>query len=283
MNLSNSIRTAVAIGIAVLAAVLGLPAGDAFAGKKPLSVEEIVHRANLATYYQGRDGRARVAMTITDSQGRARKRRLTIIRRDSPQSDALEGNAYYGAQKIYVYFHRPADVNKMVFLVWKNLDREDDRWLYLPALDLVKRIAASDKRTSFVGSDFFYEDVSGRGIAEDVHELVKTTDNYYVLKNTPKKKDSVEFSYYRMYIHKRTFLPVLSEYYDKSGNKSRVYRALKVETIQGFPTVIQASMENLQTGNKTVMAYTNVRYNNEIPDNIFTERFLRRAPTKYLR
>ncbi len=273
------------VAIVALCGVMapGLPGGRAGAQEKALPVEMIVHRANLASYYQGRDGRARVAMTITDSQGRVRKRRLTIIRRDIAESDALEDNAYYGRQKYYVYFHRPADVNKMVFLIWKNLDREDDRWLYLPALDLVKRIAASDKRTSFVGSDFFYEDVSGRGIEEDTHELVETTANYYVLKNTPKKKEAVEFSYYKMYVHKRTFLPVQSEYYDKNGNKYRVYRALKVETIQGFPTVTQASMENLQTGSKTMMKYSDVRYNIELPDNIFTERFLRRAPIKYLR
>jgi len=48
-----------------------------------------------------------------------------------------------GDQKFYVYFLEPADVRKMVYMVWKHTDRDDDRWLYLPALDLVKRIAAS--------------------------------------------------------------------------------------------------------------------------------------------
>lgn len=276
-------RRVVAIVALCGAMAPGLPSGRAGAQEKALPVEMIVHRANLASYYQGRDGRARVAMTITDSQGRTRKRRLTIIRRDTAESDALEGNAYYGAQKIYVYFHRPADVNKMVFLIWKNLDREDDRWLYLPALDLVKRIAASDKRTSFVGSDFFYEDISGRSIDADVHELVKTTDNYFILKNTPKEPDAVEFAYYTVFVHKQTFLPVQSEYYDKSGSKFRVYKVLKVETIQGFPTVTRASMENLQTGSKTVVTYSDVRYNTGFPEDVFTERFLRRAPMKYLR
>lgn len=272
------------LALAALVAAMGAAlTGPGRAQAQSLPVDEIVHRANLVSYFQGRDGRGQVAMTISDSQGRVRERSLTILRRDEAESDALQGSAYYAGQKYYIYFRRPADVNKMVFLVWKNLDREDDRWLYLPALDLVKRIAASDKRTSFVGSDFFYEDVSGRGIDEDVHELVETTDNYYVIRNTPKEPEAVEFSYYTMYIHKQTFLPVQSEYYDKSGNKHRVYRALKVETIQGRATVTQASMENLQTGSKTVMAYSDVRYDIDLPENIFTERFLRRPPQKYLR
>src|SRR5690606_38275237 len=115
-------------------------------------------------------------------------------RKDAASTDAIENGAYRSEQKFYVYFTRPADVNKMGFLVWKKLDTDDDRWLYLPALDLVKRIAASDKRTSFVGSDFYYEDVSGRDIDEDHHELIDTTDNYYVLKNTPRNPSSVEFA-----------------------------------------------------------------------------------------
>lgn len=263
--------------LALLTLTLSFPASAA------PTVDEIVHHANLTAYYQGQDGRAQVKMTITDSQGRIRKRRLTILRLDESGSDALENHAYLGGQKFYVYFHRPADVNKMAFLVWKHLDRDDDRWLYLPALDLVKRIAATDKRTSFVGSDFFYEDVSGRSLDEDNHELVETTKNYYVIKNTPKDPAAVEFAYYKMFIHKTSFIPVQVEYYDKAGTKYRVARALEVKTIQGFPTVTKARMENLRTGSATVMAYTKVEYNIGLDDSLFTERFLRKAPRKLLR
>lgn len=247
------------------------------------SVDEIVHRTNKTAYYQGQSGRAQVQMTITDSQGRERERRFTILRLDAPQSDAIEDAAYNGDQKFYVYFQRPADVNKMAFLVWKHIGSDDDRWLYLPALDLVKRIAASDQRTSFVGSDYFYEDVSGRDINADTHELTQTTDNYYVLKHTPKDPDSVEFSHYVMYVHKVSFIPVQTEYFDKSGEKYRVATALKVDTIDGYPTVTKASMEDLRAGSKTVMQYQGVSYDIDLPDDIFSERYLRRAPIDYLR
>ena len=159
---------------AVLLAV-GAAAGEE---KTETSVDTIINKANQTAYYQGNDGRASVSMTITDNQGREREREFTILRWDQPGDK--------GDQKFYIYFQRPADVNKMVFMVWKHVDKDDDRWLYLPALDLVKRISATEKRTSFVGSDFFYEDVSGRNLDEDTHELVETSKNFYVLKNTPK-------------------------------------------------------------------------------------------------
>lgn len=246
-------------------------------------VDEIIHRANQTSYYQGKDGRAQVMMTITDSQGRERERRFTILRRDVPDSDDIAGEAYNGDQQFYVFFQRPADVNKMAFLVWKHLGSDDDRWLYLPALDLVKRIAASDQRTSFVGSDYFYEDVSGRDINADNHELLEVTDNYYVLKHTPKDPDSVEFSHYVMYVHKTSFIPVQTEYFDKNGEKYRIATALGVDTIDGYPTVTKASMEDLRSGSKTLMSYSAVTYNVGLPEEIFSERYLRRAPVNYLR
>ena len=60
-------------------------------------------------------------------------------------------------------------------MVYKYPAKDDDRWLFVPAINMVRRIAAQDKRSSFAGSDFTYEDVSGRDIEDDVHTLVKKT------------------------------------------------------------------------------------------------------------
>jgi len=246
-------------------------------------VNEIVHRANLAAYYQGRDGRAQVRMTITDKQGRERERRMIILRHDNPDSDALDDHAYWGEQKYYVYFQRPSDLNRTVFMVWKHLDSDDDRWLYLPSLDLVRRISATDKRNSFVGSDFFYEDVSGRNINLDEHELIDTTDVYYVVRSTPKNAENVEFAWYESYIHKQTFIPVQISYYKQGGEKYREATALEVETIDGYPTVTSSRMKSLETGSTTTMEYLGVEYDIGLLEDIFTERYLRRAPREYLR
>ena len=266
------------------------PVGFAEEESKALSVDEIVERTNRTSYYQGKDGRARVSMTITDAQKRVRKVLFTILRFDEPSPEAKEGQveaseaeAYCGDQKFYVYFHLPADVNKMGFLVWKHLKKDDDRWLYLPGLDLIKRIAAADKRTSFVGSDFFYEDVSGRNINADVHELVKTGDTFYVLKNTPKKPEEVEFSYYIMWIHKQSFIPVKIEYFDAKDKIYRVYDAVEVKTIDGYPTVVKAKMTDVIGKKHTEIAYSAVKYNTGVPEDVFSERYLRRAPQEYLK
>lgn len=241
----------------------------AHASAQELSAGEIVAKANQASYYAGKDGQADVTMTITDASCGVRKREFRVLRYTADNGED---------QKFYVYFRAPADVRKMAYLVWKNVDDDDDRWLWLPDLNLVKRIAPGDKRTSFVGSDFVYEDVSGRGVNEDKHELVETTDEYYVIKNTPRDADAVEFSYYNVWIDKETSLPRKAEYYDKNGKLYRRVEATKVETIDGRPTVVESVASDLASGSKTVNVFSNVKYDIGLSERIFTERFLKRPP-----
>jgi len=275
---------------AVLMAGLCPLACQAAANEKAApDLHQIVERANRTAYYQGEDGRADVNMVIVDEQGRQRTRRFTILRRDDrpPADKAGEygPDQYAQDQRFYVYFHKPADVSDTVFMVWKHvaMDRDDDRWLYLPALDLVKRIAASDERTSFVGSHFYYEDVSGRNTNEDTHELVETTDTYFVLDNKPKRPELVEFTHYKMWIHRETFLPVQSEYYNKRGEAYRRYTVSSVARPQGYLTVTEARMEDLQTGGHTTIEYSQVEYDLGLPEDIFTERYLRKPPMQYIK
>jgi outer membrane lipoprotein-sorting protein len=237
------------------------------------SVTQIVERANLAAYYAGDDGRARVHMTITDAQGRERARDFVILRRD-----VTDG----GDQDYVVLFSRPADVRNTVFLVKKHVGSDDDRWLYLPGLDLVRRIAAGDKRTSFVGSHFVYEDVSGRGLSEDRHELLETTATHYVLENTPVDSGAQEFAHWTVWIDKATLLPTRMDYVDEAGEVYRRIEALEVEDVGGQPTVTRMRASDLRSGGQTVSEFSDIEYDLGIPEDVFTERTLRNPPRRWL-
>lgn len=232
------------------------------------SAKEIVEKANRASYYAGKDGKADITMTISAPDGSTRSRQFTMLRLTDKGAD----------QKFYIYFKAPADVRKMAFLVWKNIARDDDRWLWLPALNLKKRIAPGDKRTSFVGSDFFYEDVSGRGTEEDTHQLVEETADAFVLRSEPKDPDSVEFAWYQVWIDKRNFLPLKAIYYDRQGQAYRQVEALKIDLIDGYPTVLEAKASDLRAGTSTINSFSNISYDIGLNPRIFTERFLRRPP-----
>lgn len=237
-------------------------------------VNEIVKQANLAAYYQGADGRSEARMLIQDSQGRQQQRQFTILRRDYEDG---------GDQQFLVAFSRPADVRDTVFLVEKHAGTDDDRWLYLPGLDLVKRISAGDKRTSFVGSNYFYEDVSGRNPEEDNHSLTDTTGEFYVLENTPKDPDSVEFSRYQVWIDKVSMLPMKIEYYDAGDKLYRRVEVLETEKVQDITTVTKSRVSDLVSGASTTMEFRFIRYDLGMDSAVFTERSLRNPPRQWLK
>ena len=235
--------------------------------------DAIAERANAAAYYSGADGRSEVRMIITDAQGRQQRRQFTVLRRDVDE---------LADQQFLVVFSQPSDVRGTVFLVDKHTDRDDDRWLYLPGLDLVKRISAGDKRTSFVGSHYFYEDVSGRPHTDDTHELVETTDEYYVLRHEPLDPASVEFASYVTWIDRTTFLPMKIEYTNSAGQIYRRVEVFEVEEIGGHPTVTTSRVSDLLTGGQTDMQFRFIRYDVGLPEDVFTERSLRTPPREWL-
>ncbi|WP_291325503.1 outer membrane lipoprotein-sorting protein [Desulfovibrio sp. UCD-KL4C] len=248
-------------------------------------VGAIVKRANHMALYQGETCKGKIHLQITDSQGRTRVRDLNILRKDADRDD--------GKQMYMSYFKAPADVRKMVFLVHKVTQpgKDDSRWLYMPSLDMVKRIAAGDKRTSFAGSDFLYEDISGRSLYEDVHELIGTKDGCYILKNTPKNPGDVEFSYYIAYVDKNSFIPMKTEYFKSSNTPYRTMEVVKVEKIIAdkggemisYPTVTCSKVRNNETGSETVMTFSNITYNLSVEESVFGERYLRRPPRELMR
>ncbi|MFN3740984.1 MAG: outer membrane lipoprotein-sorting protein, partial [Thermodesulfovibrionales bacterium] len=163
--------------------------------------------------------------------------------------------------------------------------KDDDRWLFIPSLNMVRRIAAQDKRSSFVGSDFTYEDVSGRDIEDDRHDIVKEEKvagkDCYVIKSMPKAGD-VDYSYKLSWIDKTNFLPLKEEYYDKRGELYKVFTADEIKDIKGFPTVTKRTMKNLQNGHRTEVEFTKVDYNIGIEDSLFSERYLRQPLRKWI-
>lgn len=256
------------------AALLASSAGVAAETQALADPDEIVSRANKASYYAGADGRSEVRMIIRDNQGREQRRQFTVLRRDVEEG---------ADQDFLVVFSQPSDVRGTVYLVNKHVGADDDRWLYLPGLDLVKRVSAGDRRTSFVGAHYFYEDVSGRGPDEDEHELLETSDAYYVLKHQPKDSSSVEFKSYVTWIDRTTYLPMKIEYTNSADQVYRRVEVLEVEEIGGYPTVTRSRVSDLDNKGETVMAFRFIAYDLEIPDTVFSERSLRRPPRDWLK
>src|SRR3990167_6540774 len=175
-----------------------------------LSANDIIAKSRLVFYYAGDDGKARVVMELINKAGQKRIRELTMLRKDYEDG---------GRQKYFTYFHQPSDIKDTTFMVYKYPNKDDDRWLFIPAINLVKRIAANDKYSSLIGSDFTYEDVSGRKPEEDTHTLLRKETlgekSCFVIESIP--KGSCEYTKRISWISEENFLPLKEEFYDKQN------------------------------------------------------------------
>ncbi|MFQ6673758.1 MAG: outer membrane lipoprotein-sorting protein [Fidelibacterota bacterium] len=248
--------------------------------KRQLTAAQIIQKSQLAFYYQGDDMKAKVTMELIDKSGGKRTRVMTMLRRDETEG---------GNQKYFIYFHKPGDVRRMTFMVWKDPTKEDDRWIFVPAVDLIRRIADDDKRSSFVGSDFTYEDVSGRDVASDTHTLLRQEKlgdrDCYVIQSIP--QETTEYAKRLSWIDQKTFLPLKEEYYDVQNELFRVFTSDKIEEITvgekgSFPTVMKRTMKNVKTGHRTEVSFTSVVYNLGLKDEDFGERHMRRPPRGWI-
>ena len=236
---------------------------------------EIIRKSQEAFFYSGKDMQARVKMALIAKTGQERLRELTMLR--------MNGSG--GDQKYFMYFHNPGDVRGMSFMVYKYPNKDDDRWLFIPSINLVNRIAARDSRSSFVGSDFTYEDVSGRDIEADTYKYIKEETLQgkpcHVIESTP--KSPTEYIRKISWIDKTTYLPLKEEYYDVQGALYKVFTAEKVEMVGGLSAVTKRTMSNVKSGHKTEVVFEGIAYNVGLSDDLFSERYLRKPPEKWIK
>ncbi|MBM2838358.1 MAG: Outer rane lipoprotein-sorting protein [Deltaproteobacteria bacterium] len=241
------------------------------------TAEEAMKKSQAAFLYAGDDMKARVVMKLIAKDGKERMREMTMLRKDFEEG---------GDQKYFIYFYQPADVRNMSFMVWKYPKKDDDRWIFIPALNMVRKIAASDRRSSFVGSDFTYEDISGRDIEDDNHSLVKEEKigerDCLVIKSVPKDEKGTDYSYKLSWVDKERWLPLKEEYSSKKGDLQKVFTADEVKDVSGIFSITKRTMKNMENGHRTEVSFEKTEYNVKIEDGLFTERSLKNPPKRWI-
>ncbi|NIM50952.1 MAG: outer membrane lipoprotein-sorting protein [Gemmatimonadales bacterium] len=253
-------------------ALLGLLTGSLWA-QQPTG-REIMERYKAQDRTQ--DLSAEQTMTLTNSRGGERERRLTYVTR----TDA-DGN-----RRMLVRFLAPADVARTGFLSIERSDRDDDRWLYLPALRKTRRIAGSDKTDKFVGSEFTYEDLDSEKL--DLHEYTligsETVDGVdaWVIEavaTDPERLEETGYSKRELWISKVHYLVIQAKYYDGSGGYVKLFRATDIRQIPNSEKwrAYHMTMEDVRKGNKTTLQVLEYEIDQGIPDRYFSERYLKRG------
>lgn len=179
-----------------------------------------------------------------------------------------------------VKFTDPADIRGSGLLSLDDGEGNESSYLWLPALGRVRRLSTSgeDQDGAFFGSDFTYEDL-GFEVSEWDAELLETNeedgDFIYVLKATVKDGFTSQYDYVIFHVRESDMMPIYSELY-KDGELSKKQSLGGVVEVDGYTLPTSLRMENVQTGSFTVIEQENYEVDADVPDEVFTERFLKR-------
>lgn len=234
--------------------------------------------ATLASAQTGRDIAQRVK-DRPDGDTRYAEMQLTLIKKNGDQRERKmvswamdEGK---DTKKI-MFFTYPGDVKGTGFLTWDydETGKDDDKWLYLPAMKKTRRISgASSKTDYFMGTDFTYDDMGGRNVDEDTHTLLREEmrDGHqcWVVESVPVDTREI-YSRKVSWIRQDCDAAVYVEFYDKLNKLHRVMTVLDLQQVEGFWTIMKMEMKNVQNGHSTQIVVSNPGYNIEVDKNMFT-------------
>ncbi len=219
----------------------------------------------------GKDSKGNLTMSLINSQGNERVRTIKQFIKD-----------FGKVEKKIMFFMSPADVRNTSFVNWSYTEegKDDDQWIYLPALKKVKRISSSSKSDYFMGSDFTYDDLGDRQPEADIHKLIREEkfngEQCYVVESVPKDE---EYMYSRTvtWIIKDKWIGLKKEFYDEDEDLLKILSVKKFENIKGLWIILQSEMVNVQKKHTTKMQLSEVKINSGIPDRQFTERMMKRG------
>ncbi|WP_457748647.1 outer membrane lipoprotein-sorting protein [Sulfurimonas sp.] len=215
------------------------------------------------------DSSSNMKMTLINANNQKRERHMKMI--------ILEKES---GNKSLMTFLSPADVKGTKFLNYEHIHKDDDQWLYLPAIKRVKRIASKNKSGSFMGSEFSYEDLSSFSVKKYIFsgEAKEETINgihYYVGKRVPVSKNS-GYTKQISWVDAQTFLIKKVEYYDRKKELLKTAIFDDYKKIKGVWRVGTMTMSNHQNNKKTILVWENEKIKTGLKDRNFHKRVLKK-------
>lgn len=185
-----------------------------------------------------------------------------------------------------IRFSAPADVAGTGLLTIGEDAADSEQWVYLPARQMTRRIPSGQRGGRFAGSDFFYEDLRDRSHELDEHIWQGTASlgdtAAEIVDSIPHDPDSSVYAKRRGWIDPERALILRVDYYAPKGAAGSApadtpfkrYWVLDTAKIEGYLTVAESVMEDLESGHRTRLVNLRTRYDETIPDRIFTRRAL---------
>jgi len=257
----------------LMAAVLIATAVSASAADS-LTADEIIRQARERD--DGRSFMSQVSLILHDKKGNSRVREFTYLQKDYVDSD-----------KFTMFFTSPNDVRDVAFHVenpHEILGKEDSQWMYLPVSRQTRRISTTDKRGSFMGSEYSYADLDKIRV-NDYRQVLLGKEQVqgrdcYVIEREPASPEVLAKTGYnklKVWIDKQNHLVMRQDFYDVKGVLVKQMRTLKVATVERIDSIMLSETEHFIDGTRSEMRFNQLQYNVDLDDRLFTQTAIRRG------
>jgi len=210
-------------------------------------------------------------MTLRNKQGDE------SVRENTMRTMEVEGDG----DKSLIIFNTPTDVKGTKFLSHTHALKNDDQWLYLPALKRIKRVSSSNKSGPFMGSEFAYEDISSQEVEKYTYKYLKDESidgrDSFLIERIPAYKKS-GYKRQLVWVDKEYYQPLKIEFYDRKNShlKTLMYYDYK-QYLGKFWRTNRMEMQNHQTGKSTTLAWKGYKFNNRFKSRDFDKRALKKT------
>jgi len=219
---------------------------------------------------------ADMEMILIDKNNKQRIRKIRTFSKDKGPDDLR-----------LMFFMHPADVKDTAFLTfdYDEKGKDDDQWLYLPALKKTKRIASNDKSSSFMGSDLNYSDMTSRNLEdydytfyEKGSEMDVNGVKTWVIESTPRSEKVIEESGYKkslVFVRQDNFFVIRAVNWEKSGGYLKYMDVRNLQKIDGIWTAVEMHVmrkKNKTLVHKTILNWENIKFNQDLDESLFSIR-----------
>jgi len=217
----------------------------------------------------GKDSTSQITMTLTEAGRNPRVRKIISYQmRRKP-----------GEQAVLTRFTDPTDIAGTGLLTLDHISAETDQWIYLPALDRVRRISASRKGGRFVNSEIYFEDLRDRKPTQDQHRIIgREAINGIacdVLESIPVEASNSVYLKRISWIDPITLLPLQIDFYEKNlSEPTKRVQVKKHSKVQGYWTIQDSVVTELSSGNQTRLTIAKIVYDRRLPTKLFSTQAL---------
>ena len=214
------------------------------------------------------DSKMDLKMQLTNKKGKTRSYILHSVVKDN-------------AKKQMIWFLSPPDDKGISFLKIEHDNKDDEMRIWLPAFKKIRRIAATKRSDSFMGSDMSYEDLSSRQLNEYTFKIINQEiyDSIpcHLLESIPNKNILTEYSRHITWVDTTLLLPIREKSFDNVGNllKEKIYTYIHTN---GYEILSEISVRNIQKNHSTELQFKNIELDTRVKNNLFHERNLKRLP-----